>query len=113
METAETKELARNAVECMVATMFDVPLEEIERFYFEPVEPDEVRVILHLENNQRLEHVARNPAPGPAPWRLAGSRGTPERAGAPVEAPSPRQGSFSVRNGRSALGHHAEAVLQP
>jgi hypothetical protein len=40
VETAETKELARNAVECMVATMFDVPLEEIERFHFEPVEPD-------------------------------------------------------------------------
>jgi hypothetical protein len=61
VETAETKELARNAVECMVATMFDVPLEEIERFYFEPVEPDGVRVILHLEKNQRLEHIARNP----------------------------------------------------
>jgi hypothetical protein len=38
VETAETKELARNAVECMVAIMFDVPLEEIGRFYFEPVD---------------------------------------------------------------------------
>ena len=44
METAETKELARNAVEYM----FDVPLEEIERFYFEPVQPDGVRVVLRL-----------------------------------------------------------------
>jgi hypothetical protein len=39
------KELARNAVEYM----FDVPLEEIERFHFEPVEPDGVRVVPRLE----------------------------------------------------------------
>jgi hypothetical protein len=104
VETAETKELARYAVECIVATMFDVPLEEIERFYFEPVEPDGVRVVLHLEKNQRLEHIARNPDAPACAVEVAGSRGTPERAGAPVEAPSPRQGSFSIRNGRSALG---------
>jgi hypothetical protein len=29
--------------------MFDVPLEEIERFHFEPVEPDGVRVVPRLE----------------------------------------------------------------
>ena len=53
METTDAEELAYNAVECMVAIMFDVPLDEIDYFSFEapPEHPNGVRVELHLSRS--------------------------------------------------------------
>ena len=62
METTDAEELALNAVECMVAIMFDVPLDDIERFSFEPPpeHPNGVRVELRLQSGETREHVAKN-----------------------------------------------------
>jgi hypothetical protein len=54
METVDAEELAQNAVESMVAIMFDVPLDEIDHFSFEapPQHPNGVRVRLLPEEWQ-------------------------------------------------------------
>jgi hypothetical protein len=62
METVDAEELAQNAVESMVAIMFDVPLDEIDHFSFEapPEHPNGVRVRLLLKSGKAREHFVKN-----------------------------------------------------
>jgi hypothetical protein len=78
METADAEELALNAVECMVAIMFDVPLDDIEGFSFEPLPefPIGVRVELRLKSGEKREHLAKNPDAWTCAVEIAGVTGT-------------------------------------
>jgi hypothetical protein len=87
MNAADAEELAYNAVECLLAIMFDVPLDEIDRFSMEapPEHPNGMRVEVHLKSGELREHVAKNDGTttlGPAPWKSRASQGkqsNPER----------------------------------
>ena len=76
METTDAEELAQNAVECMVAIMFDVPLEEVGRFTFEREEPNGVRVVLVLKSGEKREHLAKNDDAWTCAVEIAGITGT-------------------------------------
>jgi hypothetical protein len=54
--------MAQNAVECMVAIMFDVPVDEIDQFTMEapPEQPNGARIVLFLKSGEKREHVAKN-----------------------------------------------------
>ena len=78
MDTTDAEELALQAVECMVAILFDVPVDEIDHFAMEAPDdnPNGVRVVLYLKNGEQREHLAKNDDAWTCAVEIAGITGT-------------------------------------